>query len=68
MRYEKRKVDVQKGVTSFQGFVGWEGWQSGVNGMNVHPVMVINLITQKIVDNEVREATILRGVRTEYGH
>jgi len=36
--------------------------------MNVHPVMVINLITQKIVCNEVRETTILRGVHTEYGH
>jgi len=43
-------------------------WQGGVNGMDVHPVMVINLITQKIVCNEVREATVLRGVPTEYGH
>ena len=32
--------------------------------MNVHPVMVINLITQKIVNNEVREPTILSGVHT----
>jgi hypothetical protein len=68
MRYEKRKVEVQKGVTSFQGPVGWEVWEGGVNGMNVHPVMVINLITQKIVNNEVREPTILRGVHKEYGH
>jgi len=36
--------------------------------MNVHPVMVINLITQKIVSNEVRETTILCGIHTEYGH
>jgi hypothetical protein len=30
--------------------------------MNVHPVIVINLITQKIVNNEVTEPIILRGV------
>jgi len=27
--------------------------------------MVINLITQKIVNNEVREPTILRGIHTQ---
>jgi hypothetical protein len=68
MRYEKRTVDFQKGWTSFPGPTGLEGWEGGVNGMSVRPVMVINLITQKMVNNDIRQPKILRCVHAEYGH
>jgi hypothetical protein len=68
MRYEKRIVDFQKGWASFPGPTGLEGWESVVNGMSVRPVMVINLITQKMVNNDISQPKILRCVHAEYGH